>query len=130
MTANDHVADEAPTVTFEDFWDWLTMHPNCILRAGNATAVIYDDEDYHWHFAQDPEGGWLTQVRRGKRLVGELMISPDEIAFVQGSLPDREGEFLFELFGRGAEASLPIAFFVMAHGLETEGGDGRGRTIH
>jgi hypothetical protein len=41
------------TFSFETFWQWLMRHPNCILRAGSPDAVLYDDEDLHWHFAAD-----------------------------------------------------------------------------
>ena len=127
MTPEDYLAEPSSTMTLESFWEWLTQHPNCVLRAGTPTTLVYDDDDYHWHFGQDSSGGLLTQVIRGKRLVGELLLTPEEIAFVQGAPGDQEGEFVFELFGRDEHGQGPVAFYVMTHGLETEDESNRGQ---
>ena len=48
-------------------------HPNCIVRAGTPEAIMYDDEDLHWHFAVEGTSTLLVQVLRGKRLMGWML---------------------------------------------------------
>jgi len=113
--------DDQPTLPFEVFWPWLMGHPNCILRAGTPEAVIYDDEDLHWHFASEEPDTLVVQVLRGKLLVGELLLSPEQITFVQGGHGDREHEFVFELITETETESYPAYFFVLIHGFDEEG---------
>ena len=96
-------------------------HPNCILRAGTPEAVIYDDEDLHWHFAAEEPDTLVVQVLRGKLLVGELLIAPEQIAFVQGGRGDREDEFVFEVITETEVERSPAYFFVLIHGFDEEG---------
>lgn len=112
--------DETPTLGFDEFWDWLIRHPNCILRAGTRDSVIYDDDDYHWHFAVEAPDTPLVQVIRGKRLVGELFISRDDVAYVQGSSGDVEGEHVFDLMLEAEVEHAVAYFFVLSHGYEGE----------
>ena len=84
--------DENVTLSFGVFWEWLITHPNCILRAGTPEAAIFDDDDLHWHFATAAEDGTpVVQVLRGKRLIGELLLVPDQVSYVQGSVVEDEG---------------------------------------
>ena len=39
------------TLSFDEFWEWLMGHPNCILRAGTPGTILFDDEDFYWHLA-------------------------------------------------------------------------------
>ena len=39
------------TLSFDEFWEWLMGHPNCILRAGTPDTILFDDEDFYWHLA-------------------------------------------------------------------------------
>jgi hypothetical protein len=119
--------DENPTLTFDVFWKWLMGHPNCILRAGTPEAVLYDDEDLHWHFAQEEPQTLVVQVLRGKLLVGELLLAPDQIAFVQGTTGDQEDEYVFELITETEVDRYPAYFFVLVHGFEDEGEFGPSR---
>lgn len=120
MNEKSGTLDSTPTLTFEDFWPWLITHPNCVLRAGSRHAVIFDDDDYHWHFAQEDGGTHIVQVLRGKRLVGELVIRREGVAYVQGVLGDQENEFVFELIS-GDEREQNIAFFfVLTHGFDAQ----------
>ena len=112
--------DPHATLSFHRFWDWLVAHPNCILRAGTPEAVLYDDEDLHWHFASEGPETLLVQVLRGKRLIGELVVLPDQVTYVQALPGDQEGEFVFELVAEGENDRIAAFFFVLAHGLETE----------
>ena len=113
--------DDQPTLPFDVFWVWLMGHPNCILRAGTPEAVIYDDEDLHWHFAAEEPDTLVVQVLRGKLLVGELLIAPEQIAFVQGGRGDREDEFVFEVITETEVERSPAYFFVLIHGFDEEG---------
>lgn len=129
MQADTGVKRDTGTLSFQDFWSWLVSHPNCILRAGTAETVIYDDDDYHWHFAN--EGATLlVQVIRGKRLMGELLVEPEQVAYVQGTEGDREGEYLFELISETETERTAAYFFVLAHGLDHEDAEGLGRAVH
>lgn len=112
--------DEPLTLPFETFWGWLVAHPNCILRAGTPEAVLYDDEDLHWHFATEGPQMLLVQVIRGKRLIGEILLEPEGVTYVQGSAGDVEDEFVFELIAEGESERMVAYFFVLAHGFDVE----------
>jgi len=123
MGAKDTHEGLFSTLSFEDFWDWLLMHPGCILRAGIQNSVIYDDEDYHWHLSRDDPDTFLVQVIRGKRLVGEFVVSSESVGYVQSLAGDQEGEVLFEaVAAEGSETPL-VCFFVMSHGFEVDMGE-------
>ena len=110
------------TVPFDTFWTWLMIHPNCILRAGTPEAVLYDDEDLHWHFAAEAPHTLLVQVLRGKRLLGELLLDPEQVTYVQGLPPEREDEYVFELVAEDGGERVAIFFFVLVHGFDDESG--------
>ena len=120
MTADDRLTDATPTMAFEIFWEWVTAHPNCILRAGTRDAVVFDDDDFHWHFTTDGADSLLVQVIRGKRLMGELLIPRQEIAYVQGVVGDQEGEWVFELVGGDEDSPSALYFFVLTHGYDLQ----------
>jgi hypothetical protein len=110
---------DAPfTLPFETFWAWLASHPNCILRAGSPEAVIYDDEDFHWHFASEPPRTLLVQVIRGKRLVGEILLDPEAVSYAQAVSSEQEGEHIFELISETPTDRTVAFFFVLTHGYE------------
>jgi len=112
---------DAPfTLRFETFWSWLTAHPNCVVRAGTPETVLYDDDDLHWYFGPEGESTLLAQVLRGKRLLGELLLEPDQIAYVQAVPPEREGEHVFELISEAEGSSFTAYFFVLVHGFEED----------
>ena len=117
------------TISFESFWSWLVQHPNCIVRAGTPDAVLLDDEDLHWHFASD--GPILfVQVIRGKRLMGELILEPERIAYVQALTEEGEGEHGFELISESERERVAAYFFVLSHGFEEQELSGSGRAVH
>ena len=108
------------TLPFETFWNWLVTHPNCILRAGTPEAVLYDDEDLHWHFAAEGGSTLVVQVLRGKRFVGELLVDPEPVTYVQAVPGDREDEHTFELIAEGETDRVAAYFFVLVHGYEDQ----------
>jgi hypothetical protein len=117
------VTDPLATLSFEAFWDWLLRHPNCILRAGTPETVLYDDEDLHWHFAVDGAVCYV-QVIRGKRLMGEIALDGERVAYVQPLGEEAEGESLFELVSESESERVAAYFFVLSHGFD-EGEPGR-----
>ncbi len=127
MAADKKLGQISPTLEFDDFWTWLTVHPNCILRAGTATTVIYDDDDLHWQLSTDEPETYLVQVIRGKRLAAEILIAREPIAYVQSSEGEQEGEFLFELIVENETEHAVAYFFVVAHGYEVEESETSGR---
>jgi len=135
MSTDSLLPDETPTLSFDEFWAWIVRHPNCILRAGTQDTVLYDDEDYHWHFAVEEPDTPLVQVLRGKRLLGELLIARDRIAFVQGVPGDVEGEHVFDLVVDTEAEPLTAYFFVVSHAYEPAAGSGpigsaQGHSVH
>jgi hypothetical protein len=121
---------DAPyTLSFDTFWKWLLGHPNCILRAGTPESVFYDDDDLHWHFAMDNEQTFLVQILRGKRLIGELLVDPEPIAYVEALPEEQEHEHLFELITEDEGQPFAAYFFVLTHAYDGESPVSRGR-IH
>jgi hypothetical protein len=118
VTAEELSMDEIVTLGFPAFWDWLVTHPNCILRAGTPEAVLFDDDDLHWHLASAEDGVPVVQVLRGKRLMGELILVPEQITYVQGSAAEQEEEFLFELISETDTERFVAYFFVLVHGYD------------
>ena len=106
------------TMPFDEFWRWLMAHPNCILRAGTPDSVLYDDEDLHWHFAAEEPSTLLVQVLRGKRLLGELLLDPEQISYVQAAPPERADEHVFELMVENEQERFAAYFFALVHGME------------
>lgn len=119
---------ESPfTVPFDRFWAWLVTHPNCILRAGTPEAVLFDDEDLHWSFMVEDEHTLLVQVLRGKRLVGELAIDPEQVAYVEAVPSEQPDEFVFEAISETESDRFAAWVFVLVHGWEDEGEPGAAR---
>jgi hypothetical protein len=112
---------------FDVFWSWLANHPNCILRAGTPEAIVYDDDDLHWHFGAEGEGTFVVQVLRGKRLIGELLVEMEQVAYVEGTAGKQEGEWVFELISETESERVAAYFFVLAHGYEVEAAVPHGR---
>ncbi len=123
------MADPLATLSFDGFWQWLLRHPNCILRAGTPDTVLYDDEDLHWHFAVDGVL-YFVQVIRGKRLMGEMMVETERVAYVQALGEEHEGEFLFELVSESETERVAAYFFVLSHGYDEADLDSSQHAVH
>ena len=130
MGSTKRLTAVATTLTFDKFWAWLAGHVNCIVRAGTPEAALFDHEEFHWTLTAEDERTFVVQVARGKELVGELVVYPTEIAYVQTEPGEQEGEFVFDCVIE-TEAAREVAYhFVMAHEYEaadhprsTGGGD-------
>ncbi len=105
------------TLPFEKFWTWLQAHANCILRAGTPEVLLFDHDDYHWHLAVEDEATLIVQLVRGKELVGEIVLLPGDVAYVQ-SVDGEADEVTFELIVENEATREVIYHFVMAHGYD------------
>ena len=112
------MAAVATTVAFDKFWTWLAGHANCILRAGTPEVVLLDHDDFHWTLITEDEQTLVVQLARAKELVGELIVFPAEIAYVQVEPTEADGEWLFECIVENESAREVAYHFVMAHEYE------------
>ena len=119
----------AHNMSFESFWNWLMQHPNCILRAGTPDTVLFDDDDLHWHFAMDG-AVFFTQVIRGKRLLGEIGVDSERVAYVRDLGEEPEGEHLFELIAGDEGERVALYFFALTHGFDETELPGRPHAVH
>lgn len=112
------LATIATTLSFDKFWAWLAGHANCILRAGTPEVVLLDHDDFHWTLITEDDHTLVVQLARAKDLVGELLVFPAEIAYVQVEPSETEGEWLFECIIESEKAREVAYHFVMAHEYE------------
>ena len=113
------VTETPNTLPLEEFWTWLLGHPNCILRAGTPDTVIFDDDDLHWQLGN--EGSTMfTQVLRGKRLMGEMLMNSDAVSYVEIHGGDREEEVFFDLIVESETDRVVAYFFVLSHGFDED----------
>jgi hypothetical protein len=129
MSTGKSMEHAGTTLPFDTFWNWLQMHPNCIVRAGTPESVLYDDEDVHWHFTMEGTETLVVQVVRGKQLVGELLVTPTDVAYVQG-VAGEEDEYVFELITESETDRVASYYFVLSHGYETPDRPSSGRAVH
>jgi len=111
------------TLPFKLFWQWLLLHPNCIMRAGTPEATLYDHEDLHWQLLPEEEEGFVIQLVRGKRLMGELFLEPEQVSFVQVVGPNEHDEHLFELVSEAEQERYVVCYFALIHGFDVEDGE-------
>ncbi len=128
MATGTTMEHAATTLPVDGFLTWLQSHPNCVLRAGTPEAVLYDDDDLHWHFAAEGSDTMVVQLLRGKQLVGELLVTPGDVAYVQGVAGEEE-EFVFELISETETDRVAAYYFVLAHGYDAQN-TGAGRAVH
>lgn len=104
------------TLDFEDFWAWIQLHPNCVLRAGTPEVMLFDDEDYHWHFGEVEDALLVVQLIRGKRMIGEVALRASHIGYVNVVRDPDEDAWVFELMGAHDDGWLYA--FSMTHPYE------------
>lgn len=105
-------------LSFEQFWGWLKIHYNCIVRAGGEGCVVYDQPYLHWHMLEEEDLS-IVQIIRGKDLITELVIEPRQVMYVESTLQE-ENNVLFELIGTIQDEPVSLFHFMMAHGYEEE----------
>lgn len=110
----------ATTLTFDKFWQWITGHANCIVRAGTPETVLMDHDDFHWTLLSEDDHTKVVQLARAKDLVGELLVFSAEIAYVQVEQSETDGEWLFELIVENEKTREVAYHFVMAHEYDEE----------
>ena len=119
--------DDEQTLSLAGFWAWLMIHPNCILRAGTPEAVVYDDPDIHWGFGTEENETLVIQAIRGKRPLGEILVAPEQVAWVRGFTGEIDGEYIFEMMAESDTEPFAAYFFVMTHGMDD---DDPGAKVH
>ncbi|HJQ85246.1 MAG TPA: hypothetical protein VKA21_14270 [Candidatus Binatia bacterium] len=129
MASDKSMEHAAATVPFDAFWNWLQAHPNCIIRAGTPEAVVYDDEELHWHFTVEGTDTLVVQVLRGKRLIGEILVAPAEVAYVQW-VTGEDDEYVFELISETETDRVAAYYFVLSHSYDAQDRLGSGRAVH
>jgi len=129
MTKTKKVIETPTTIPFDQFWRWLQAHGNCILRAGTPEAALFDDDDLHWHFGAEEDGVLLIQLIRGKHVLGEILLQPSEIAYVEVQPGDPE-EFSFECISETPDARIATYVFVLSHAYDGEEPITPGRFVH
>lgn len=115
------------THSFDSFWNWLQLHPNCLLQVATPEAVLYDDDAFHWFVGPDQANQVVQQIR-GKRLSGEILVDPERVTYVQEMGEERQGEHIFEAVTETPAARLTVYTFIIAHGFgdDSESSHGTG----
>src|SRR5881409_2141736 len=129
MASDKSMEHAAATLAFDAFWTWVQAHPNCIIRAGTPESVLYDDDDLHWHFTAEAPDAFLVQLQRGKKLVGEIVVVPADVAYVQGSSGE-DDEYVFELISETQADRVAAYHFVLSHGHDAHERSSPGRAVH
>lgn len=114
---------------FDRFWTWIQTHPNCIVAAGTPETMIYDAEDYHWHFGAEEDGTLLVQVLRGKNIVAEILLSSRQVTYVQGERKGEE-EYVFECVVETDREPVVAYHFTLTHDYSPEETAKKGRWVH
>ena len=104
-------------MSFDQFWSWVQSHPNCILRLGTIDSIVYDHEDHHWRFGVEQKGTAYVQMVRGKRIISEVLINPNEITYVSHEAGETGEEYFFDLHD---ESHRVLFYFVLSHGTDEE----------
>lgn len=108
------------TLPFEAFWPWVITHPNCIVRVGTPETTLFDDEALHWLFDDQNPAELVIQLALGKRLVGEIVLQPDQVSYVEASTGEAAGEYVFDLIAESENDRLAVCTFVLSHAFEAE----------
>lgn len=119
----------ANVLSFDTFWKWLQGHPNCIVSAGTPEVVLFDHDDFHWHFGEGEGGVLLVQVIRGKNIVGELVIDPRHVSYVQSETRGPE-EFAFDCIEEATDGPVVACSFVLSHDYDPQEAAPQGRWVH
>ncbi len=107
------------SLSVEEFWAWLQLHYNCILRAGGPGFVFFDQADVHWHLGTDPDGILFAQVIRGKETTAELYFNPGDVHYVQTTAGE-EDQVLFECLGGPEGSQAVLCHFLMTHDYDSK----------
>jgi hypothetical protein len=114
-TTGKRMAAVATTLSWDKFWRWLASHTNCIVRAGTPEAMLCDHDDFHWTLTTEDEHTFVVTLGRAKEVVGELVVFPQDVAYVQVEPAEGDNEWLFECIVESEKAREVAYHFVMAH---------------
>ncbi|MDH3402747.1 MAG: hypothetical protein OES32_05700 [Acidobacteriota bacterium] len=117
------------TLSFTALWSWLQGHLGCIQRVSTPEAVLFDDDDLHWYLGP-LDGNEVVQVIRGKRLMGEIVVDPERVSYVQALGEESAGEYVFEAISETETERVAVYTFVLVHDLDAEGAPAHGSGIH
>ncbi|MCZ6508028.1 MAG: hypothetical protein O7A04_08295 [Acidobacteria bacterium] len=117
------------TLSFDAFWAWLQSHLNCLLRVATPDTVLFDDDDLHWYLGPLGDAN-VAQVIRGKRLMGEILIDPERVTYVQSLGEERSGEYVFEAVSETESERLAVYTFVLTHDLDVDDDPDHGGGVH
>jgi hypothetical protein len=116
---------EGNALTMDAFWKWLKEHANCVIQASTAEAHLYDQEDLHWHIAEEQDRTQVVQLIRGKQILAEILMDPREVLYIQSSPDASQPErFVFEVIAGSKDDTFVLCSFLMAHGFEDKGRHG------
>jgi hypothetical protein len=113
---------EGNALTMDSFWKWLKEHANCVIQASTAEAHLYDQDDVHWHIAEELDRTLVVQLIRGKQMIAEIVMDPRDVLYIQSTADTARPErFVFEMVAGSKDETFVLCSFLMAHGFEDKG---------
>ena len=118
---DDRISSQTETrsISFDDFWTWLSWHYNCIVRAAHGSVIVYDDDDLHWHLGVLDDETVLVQTIRGKHAVAEIELRPTDVLRVDIA-PLGENEVAFQLVSEVQGVLQSVGYFVLSHDFDAD----------
>lgn len=114
-----NIATGRDALSLDQFWNWASLHYNCIIQVGNENCLAFDQPYIHWHLSRE-EGLLFVQMIRGKDLLTEFVIDPTTVVFVDSTPQQEDEQVLFDLVGNVDGEPYSIFHFLMAHGYDEE----------
>ncbi len=109
------------TLPFEQFWNWLQRHRNCILRVGAGDSYVYDLEQFHWQFSEDDDRNGIVQLAFGKLVIAEIIVDPHGVLCVQTTPDPGDDEperTLFEVITGAGDDGGVRCHFLLTHAFD------------
>lgn len=116
-------------ITFDEFWRWLQGHTGCIVSVATPDAVIYDLEELHWQLGMEDGGNLVVQVLRGKSLVGEVVIVPQDVAYVEVEAQGDQ-DHVFDCVTLAEGEPVASYSFTVSHGYTPDKPGKSDRLVH
>jgi hypothetical protein len=111
------MTSDTKALNLDQFWRWVTVHYNCIIRAGNDSCLLFDLPDLHWHLTRE-DGLLYVQLIRAKDLIAELAIDPTVVLYVEATPQQEEEQVIFDLVADVDGEPMSVFHFLMAHGYD------------
>ncbi len=103
-------------LSFDQFWEWLKNHGDCLLQVMGQESLLIDQYDFHWRL-YDIDDIRVIELRRGKDVVAEIgLLSPliDKVVGAENS----EEDFTWDLLADDGETV--VYRITMNHGYEKD----------